>query len=357
ITVTFSGITFSAKGFGGGITDMAVHSPGAVKATVVFNDCTFTNCEGKDGGALLAYDTVNYQFNNCTFISNKANRGGAVAVKNGGEPLFNGCTFIGNEADDYGSAVVVINNYLSYVREVKIIDSVFKRNLVHSKNGSLAGALACVELNQNIPANETYSKSLGKVFVDNCVFEENIAVIGGLRYPIGSAVSTENMEITLKNTTFKNNANAGSGTIGVMFPTAEPKFNVENVTVENNYVQVSGGSIYFYSTSFFEFKPINSTFGKNYSANGNEIVSLGTLENGNSTVVLTPVGNSVVHEKGYLTSQYPKATLNPLPSIIAVVLVLGLGVVGVYLLYRFNPKNILGKVGNATKVEEETAQE
>ena len=273
----------------------------------------------------------------------------------GGEPQFNSCSFIGNEANDYGSAVAVINNYLTYSREVKIIDSVFKNNIVHAKSGSLAGALACVELNRHVPVAQEYSKSEGKVYVDNCVFEKNFATIGGGFYPIGSAVSIENMEVTLKNTTFRYNQNAGSGTVGVMFPSAEPKLNVENVTIENNFVGQKGGSMYVYSTSFFEFKPISSTFGKNYSSTGDEIMSLGSLGNGNATVVITPVGASEVHD-GYLSANYPKQNqLNAALTIVFAVALPLVGALAVFLLYKFNPCDILGR--KAKKDDESASDE
>ncbi|MBQ8882807.1 MAG: hypothetical protein IJY70_05425 [Clostridia bacterium] len=343
ITVTFNGITFSAQSFGGGITDGA-QSVSAEKAKVIFNDCVFKNCKATDGGAVLCYDSVNYEFNNCQFLNNEATRGGAVAVRDGGEPVFNGCTFSGNIASEYGSAIAVINNYLSFDREVKITDCIFKSNLTFSKNNSYAGALAFIELNRSITEKENpedampkYSKSKGKSTVDNCVFEDNMAFIGGGYYPAGSAICAENMEITVKNSSFNNNVNHGYGTIAVSFPSAKPALTIENITINDNFVARYGGSLYLYSATDFVFTPINTVFGRNYSINGGEIALMGKLPNGNNTVEINWVGASDILD-GYTLSQYnpPKPYL--VFTIIAIVSVVVLSAVAVFVLYKFVPR-------------------
>jgi hypothetical protein len=202
--------------------------------------CTFTNCQGSNGGAVNSLGT-RLTIINSTFTTNTAfgtgggsdtggsgGIGGAVYVDNVSNDAsalhqlsITGCTFTGNQSNAQAGAVFGYTNPAS--PSTTIIDRcTFTSNKVNTTTQGFAGAI--------------YSQA-GTLTLSNSTLSGNHASTNG------GALDCENSSTLIANCTFQGNT-AGSGTSGLggaIFATAGNVSLVNDTLSQNKAFNFSGG--------------------------------------------------------------------------------------------------------------------
>ena len=193
------------------------------------SQCTFTNNDAKNGGAMRIWGKVNVT--NCQFESNSATEsdGGAVDIKGG--CIMHNCTFTNNQSHSYGGAACIGENS-------SIVDSTFTGN-----SGDSGGA---VELTQG-----------GQV--GDSTFENNTADLWG------GAIVITNYGGTASGCTIKNNTAAqGGGAIS-----ADSGI-IRNCSIEGNKaINDYGGGIIAYHAEIYNCTIKNNTSENSHSGGVN----------------------------------------------------------------------------------------
>ena len=199
---------------------------------VILENLTFKNCFSQSrGGAIYLASNSSLTLKNCFFINNKVynSNGGAICAQSSTNIDISNTSFLENSAiresnlewsqfkRGMGSALCVGINSI-----VHLYDSIFKSN-----NAQLSTVLI-------ISYNDAKIQ-LSKLFVDNCLFEDNTAKTNAAIY------LDEFGEAEITNSQFKNNHATDSG--GILALDASKNALVRNCLFESN-TAVKGGAIY-----------------------------------------------------------------------------------------------------------------
>lgn len=249
---------------------------------IVLKNIKFINGYHKDGCGAIYCKGENLTIINCTFENNSGNLvGGAVSIYEGNNPTIENCTFKDNRASQSGGALRV------EVDNAKIIGNKFINNTAVEK---LGGAISSLSNNTLISKNYFIGNFAGrdggamslqesvknpqnnKITIINNIFRENTGEYGG-------AFSLGGLECTISNNEFvKNHAIYLGGAIRLVGSTTFTGI-VNNNTFEDNFADISGGSIYAHGNA----TNISNNIFKNSSTT---TVAGGTLNiNGDQTVI------------------------------------------------------------------------
>lgn len=231
---------------------------------VVLENITFKNAYSENNGAAIFLNSnSNLIIKNCVFKDNKVynSNGGAIFAYQNTNVEIHGSQFITNQAvrvsnlewekfkRGMGSAIVV---YIG--SNLKLYDSTFKNN-----NGYLTTVLV-VSYN-----DESYE--LSSLYMDNCLFENNIVNTNGVVYvdELGKA--------QILNSVFKNNKATNKGT-GALILDAPKYASVQNCIFEDN-TGIKGGAISInkYENNVGEVSVSGCTFNNNKGEYGGAIYS------------------------------------------------------------------------------------
>jgi hypothetical protein len=230
--------------------------------TRIFNS-TFTNNKGPalgpdvGGGAIFVHGNLETTIVGSTFSGNSAANGGAVGSNNGNVSIYDS-VFTGNSATGHGSNNVDTNCpskrrgsgglggavYLDGEEKsaVFVCDSRFAGN----KGGSNGGAIFRTK---NSPGE-------GELYFNRNVFNGNKSSAGG-------AAFLRNYRLSIRNSTFSNNAATDS--VGGGLFVIQSTLNLVNNTFYSNDAAKLGGALYTITTSG---NIVNQTFADNRVTNG-----------------------------------------------------------------------------------------
>jgi predicted outer membrane repeat protein len=162
------------------------------ESVLAIENCHFANNTGQYSGAIHAQACI-LNVTNSTFEQNKALYGGAIYVYKAGL-IADNCTFTENQAinmagkKSMGGAILAAGKNAVAI----ITNSVFTKNTAQGTGGAVA-------INPNVD-------NVGSSLIDNCTFEDNVALTGGAVY-----VSTDT-NLTINDSRFTRNiANNGVG--------------------------------------------------------------------------------------------------------------------------------------------------
>jgi len=196
--------------------------------TLTLTDCTISNCSApaggsNDGGAIeINKSGASLIMNNCTFTSNSAGNGGAVSIWGigAGTVTITSCTFNNNSSDD-GS---------SYAQGGAILTG-----------GAITGDITIEKCtfygnNANEEGGACYFDTDGTIYLENCLFYENVVDVGA-SYGRGGAL---------------------------MFYCTGTHY-ITNCTFADNTATDEGGAIFLYSLGALIIEAKNSIFYNNIS--------------------------------------------------------------------------------------------
>ena len=172
---------------------------------------------GIAGGAAIAIDGDNCIVKDSNFTDNVADKVGGAIFWTGSNGLIDGCNFTSNKAPSAGAVEYYECNHQ------KIINSYFSKNKATNDD---AGAV------------RTASSTLDNITIDNCVFEENSAVLRG-----GAIRIISIGPINLTNSKFYNNTVDEDEGLGGAIDIDTSNLNIDNVEFINN-TAYSGGAFY-----------------------------------------------------------------------------------------------------------------
>ena len=240
-----------------------------------FENCTFTNNEAELGGAIALYAS-GFSFDeggkatiyNCTFIGNRSNKqketstysaGGAIHADRRALAVIESSVFSQNSSEYEGGAIYAAGESI-----VEVYDTTFNDNFISGEKGKHGGAVALHSATfyaeNTVFENNKAKQSAGAIYVSyasnrdvnsdvdlvNCSFIGNSGKNAGAIYVTKHAVEVDETNLTIIDTEFIGNTASKSG--GAMLLTAGSKSYFENVTFNNNAVNVSssasGGAIY-----------------------------------------------------------------------------------------------------------------
>lgn len=234
-------------------------------------------------GTIYITDSAQYTINNCTFINNSGSSCGG-AIYNGAKDnvlTIKNSKFINNKASQNdGGAVYSRGNLI-------IENSYFEKNSAFLDGGAVYCDKYVDLINTKFVSNEVYNKvtrhtlyggavsSKEGVYVENCLFSDNIADSGGAIFSrgdvlvknssfsknsalTGGAIYADSSNVVISTSTFADNDAKKEG--GAIF--SSKWTHVEKSTFLRNIAKGKGGAIY---TSYIQFG--NDVFFTNNSAN------------------------------------------------------------------------------------------
>ena len=156
------------------------------KSNLSVSDCTFTNNQGVNGGAILSGNS-SFSVSDCTFTNNQATmHGGAINII-GGTGSVSDCTFTNNQASQGGAIYVSDGNFGCCTSTVS--DCIFTNNQANMYGGAIC-------------SNGTFGCCTSTV--SDCIFTNNQATMHG------GAIYIEYGTIRLNSVVFKYNIAGGN---------------------------------------------------------------------------------------------------------------------------------------------------
>ena len=202
-----------------------------------------------NGGAISILGFARYTLINCKFINNWADDyGGAIYNGAGHQLTIKDCLFRGNTADDCDGGAIYSKG------EVNIEGSQFENNKAYVDGGAIKSEMNVNVINSSFLSNSAKGAnsqcyggaicSKGDVYVDGCIFKENIA------QDYGGAIYAKNIHINTKQSSkssfISNKAEDNDG--GALY--AEEKVDADNVEFRFNEAYEDGGAIFCKDADF-----------------------------------------------------------------------------------------------------------
>lgn len=154
---------------------------------MTINNCTFSDNEALEGGAIYVFAKGNLSVNDTVFSGNIASYAGAVMSRVGNTVTFNNCKFLSNTAELDGGAT-----YDDYGSHSTYLNSLFKNNLGKCHGGAIYVISRASQLEGT------------QVNIENCTFEGNHSKEGVNIYNLDSST------ITIKDSKIKQDSIYGS---------------------------------------------------------------------------------------------------------------------------------------------------
>ena len=194
----------------------------ATGGVVTFNNITFV-----DSAGAINFET-DLNVNDCTFINNNViySIGSWSAINGcGGDLTVTNSTFVNNTALKGGAI------YLMQTAITTITGSVFTKNTATGNEDLNAGAGAI------------YANGGLKLNIDNCTFNDNMAIVGNDTSWAGAIEAF--YDTVISNSKFNNNSAGYGGAVNVVGGSVDPDtIVISNTTFTNNVASEYGGAIY-----------------------------------------------------------------------------------------------------------------
>ncbi len=218
------------------------------------------------GGNIGSYAPVDvYVFSNSVFLNNTAMKHGG-GLNFASESAFYKCRFVGNQTAEYGGGALVHTN-------AEFFDCVFQSNISHNNTVTYGGAMYiwagatgriahCV-FEGNSATSATAAAYGGAIadtsadvswLVENCAFRGNSAYSGS-DWAAGGGIYSRSSNLRLRNCLIDNNTAIGADATyggvggGLSFYQSASMNVIESCTIAGNYAKLSGGGVYYRSTS------------------------------------------------------------------------------------------------------------
>lgn len=201
-TVTFSGITFTGSGTGGGVTVNG--------GSATFTSCTFRDCYATEsGGGVSLLSDASGTFTGCTFRDCETSiNGGGIYAEGSGALSVTNSSFTSCVAPSGSGGGI----YFAGTGTFAVTGTSFTSCTVSERGGGLASASGTVTMSATFTncGSDNYGGALsstgGTMTISGASFSGNTSVSGG-------AISLTGGSINLANTSFTNNTSTNGGAI------------------------------------------------------------------------------------------------------------------------------------------------